>query len=370
MTRKLTQEQALLKCYQRSSTNDHSKVVYVNNKKKIIVGCPSHGDFQTTPNRYWSGQGCSVCGGNIKLTQQEATAKCEAAHPENDHSKVVYTGNKKKITVGCLQHGDFQITPNTYWRGTGCAKCAIEASAARQTLSQEEATAKCEAAHPENDHSQVVYTRNKKKITVGCPEHGDFQTTPDRYWRGHGCAECAIEASAARQTLSQEEATAKCEAAHPENDHSKVVYVNSSTKIIVGCSQHGEFEMTPSGYWSGRNCPRCASNASKDNVIYIWRVLGGQFNSHPVYKIGRTSDHIMERRVKEVANAGSLGYEIITMVETQGSAKMLETRLLKLGEHPEYEVFHGSSEFRALCPQQLGFALQLIVAERLHLPRN
>ena len=303
MTRKLTQEQALLKCYQRSSTNDHSKVVYVNNKKKIIVGCPSHGDFQTTPNRYWSGQGCSVCGGNIKLTQQEATAKCEAAHPENDHSKVVYTGNKKKITVGCLQHGDFQITPNTYWRGTGCAKCAIEASAARQTLSQEEATAKCEAAHPENDHS-------------------------------------------------------------------KVVYVNSSTKIIVGCSQHGEFEMTPSGYWSGRNCPRCASNASKDNVIYIWRVLGGQFNSHPVYKIGRTSDHIMERRVKEVANAGSLGYEIITMVETQGSAKMLETRLLKLGEHPEYEVFHGSSEFRALCPQQLGFALQLIVAERLHLPRN
>lgn len=40
---------------------DYSKVNYINNYTKVIVGCPKHGDFLTTPNNLLQGYGCPIC---------------------------------------------------------------------------------------------------------------------------------------------------------------------------------------------------------------------------------------------------------------------------------------------------------------------
>ena len=44
-------------------------------------------------------------------------------------------------------------------------------------------------------------------------------------------------------------------------DYSKVEYVNNSTKIKIICSDHGEFEQTPSGHLAGRKCIQCGNES-------------------------------------------------------------------------------------------------------------
>jgi len=39
----------------------YDKIIYVNNKTKIIITCPIHGDFKQRPNDHIEGYGCPIC---------------------------------------------------------------------------------------------------------------------------------------------------------------------------------------------------------------------------------------------------------------------------------------------------------------------
>ena len=41
---------------------DYSKVEYINQRTKVIITCPIHGDFEQTPKNHMNGQGCPICG--------------------------------------------------------------------------------------------------------------------------------------------------------------------------------------------------------------------------------------------------------------------------------------------------------------------
>lgn len=63
--------------------------------------------------------------------------------------------------------------------------------------------------------------------------------------------------------LTQEEYIEKAEAKWGDRyDYSRVKYVNSKTKIIVGCKKHGWFEVLPSTHLCGVGCAKCSSEAT------------------------------------------------------------------------------------------------------------
>lgn len=47
-------------------------------------------------------------------------------------------------------------------------------------------------------------------------------------------------------------------------DYSKVEYVNSTTKVCIICSEHGEFWQTPQAHARGNSCPKCANRKRGD----------------------------------------------------------------------------------------------------------
>lgn len=51
--------------------------------------------------------------------------------------------------------------------------------------------------------------------------------------------------------------------------YSKVTYVNNSTKVILQCKEHGDFEQTPSNHLTGYNCPKCAGNHTPSTEEFI-----------------------------------------------------------------------------------------------------
>ena len=52
-------------------------------------------------------------------------------------------------------------------------------------------------------------------------------------------------------------------------DYSKVIYVNNKTKVTIRCHQHGVFLQTPDAHLSGQGCPKCANNVRKSTEDFI-----------------------------------------------------------------------------------------------------
>ena len=92
---------------------DYSKVEYVNNRVKLCIICPIHGEFWQTPNAHLNGQGCSMCG-RISQTKKRALSKetfitkARKVHGDKyDYSKVEYVNNRTKVCIICKKHGEF-----------------------------------------------------------------------------------------------------------------------------------------------------------------------------------------------------------------------------------------------------------------------
>lgn len=93
---------------------DYSKVNYVNNRTKVIIVCPTHGEFLVTPNSHLSRHsGCPKCGreevGNKKRkTLEEFIKEAREVHGyKYDYSKVIYKNTHSKIKIICKKHGEF-----------------------------------------------------------------------------------------------------------------------------------------------------------------------------------------------------------------------------------------------------------------------
>ena len=44
-------------------------------------------------------------------------------------------------------------------------------------------------------------------------------------------------------------------------DYSKVEYINSKSKVIIICKEHGDFYQRPNNHLKGQNCPICGINS-------------------------------------------------------------------------------------------------------------
>ncbi len=105
---------------------DYSKVNYKNCKTYIKIICPIHGEFKILPNVFLCGNGCQKCViENRTKTTEQFIQEAKLLHPEYDYSKVDYKNNKTKVIIICPIHGEFKITPNNLLgKKQNCPKCA------------------------------------------------------------------------------------------------------------------------------------------------------------------------------------------------------------------------------------------------------
>lgn len=175
---------------------DYSQVQYVNSRNKVILCCRIHGNFLQSPQSHLSGQGCPVCKGGVRMTQDEFLEAVKSVHGDKYNlDKVVYVSSHAKVTVTCPDHGDFEVLANNFVRGHGCPACAHYRTARAERFFRIEFVHRAVEVHEgKYDYSKVHYTGSHDKVTITCPVHGDFQQRAYHHLAGHGCPECAREA--------------------------------------------------------------------------------------------------------------------------------------------------------------------------------
>lgn len=104
---------------------DYSKVEYINNRIKVCIICPKHGEFWQAPHKHiFRGHGCPHCSGNAKRTTESFINDATIVHGiKYDYSKVIYEKIHKPVCIICPEHGEFWQAPNDHLHGQGCPHC-------------------------------------------------------------------------------------------------------------------------------------------------------------------------------------------------------------------------------------------------------
>ncbi len=129
------------------------------------------------------------------------------------------------------------------------------------------------------DYSLVNYINMHTKVKIICPKHGEFEQAPNSHIHGHDCFKCGIKTRILSQSNTTEWFIEKATQIHGgKYDYSKVLYINSATKIIIICKNcklengNGEFEQSPNKHISrSQGCTNCSSSTKLTNDKFIRR---------------------------------------------------------------------------------------------------
>ena len=104
---------------------DYSKVEYVNSMVKVCIICPIHGEFFVKPNDHIHKKcGCVKCSGRYLSNKEAFVEKARLIYGDKyDYSKVNYINNKTKVCIICPIHGEFWQRPNDHLNSSGCPIC-------------------------------------------------------------------------------------------------------------------------------------------------------------------------------------------------------------------------------------------------------
>lgn len=226
--------------YIQNNRYNYSKVKYINNKTKICIICPVHGEFWQTPKTHLKGGECPKCrviqqSQIRRKTREEFIETAKKIHNDKyDYSKVDYVNNSTNICIICPTHGEFYQTPSTHLNGHGCPKCAIEKVTAQHILGIKEFIRKGNIIHNNKyDYSNSVYEGNKQKIKIKCPIHGDFWQTPHDHLQGCGCPKCSI-----HFTKAETEITELLKEVYPQQ-HNKTILSGKEIDIFISSLKLG-----------------------------------------------------------------------------------------------------------------------------------
>lgn len=96
---------------------------YINNKSKVVIICPEHGEFKQSFKQHLKSSGCPYCSGKRTNTKFYIKRSNEVHNNKYDYSLVEYVHAHKKVTIICSDHGEFEQLAYIHVGGSGCPTC-------------------------------------------------------------------------------------------------------------------------------------------------------------------------------------------------------------------------------------------------------
>ena len=150
--------------------------------------------------------------------------------------------------------------------------------------SKEEFIEKAREIHGDKyDYSKVEYINSKTKVCIICPKHGEFWQVPTSHLMGVGCPKCAIKSRTEKIANTKEQFIEAARKVHGDKyDYSKVVYINSVTKVCIICPEHGEFWVRPSDHIhchiGCHKCTGCYKNTKEEFIEKAREIYGDKYD--------------------------------------------------------------------------------------------
>lgn len=175
---------------------DYSPVAYTRWNEPVTIVCRVHGPFRQQAQAHYRGAGCPRCA-RIKQTPSGIVDTCsfiEAAkrvHGDTyDYSLCRFRAADVLTAIVCSQHGTFAQRPSLHiGLRNGCPVCARE----NRQLTRDQFLQEVSGLYAQEFDYSLMPSRvtSRMKITVICPEHGEFGVSAAAHRRGSAnCPDC------------------------------------------------------------------------------------------------------------------------------------------------------------------------------------
>jgi len=232
-------------------TYNYSNVVYKNSHDKVTITCHIHGNFEQTPSKHLSGQGCRKCANENRKNADFVERSAKIHNSLYDYSLVQYSRVDGKVKIICRQHGVFEQRAGNHLNGQGCPKC--------KNLDLDEFIARSKAVHGDTyDYSKSVFSTTQQKVNILCKEHGEFWQVANSHMKGHGCAKCHKESRFKTDFVNRATIVHK-----GKYTYGKSIYTKSVNKVTITCPIHGDFDQVALSHLRGRGCPKCKADSRR-----------------------------------------------------------------------------------------------------------
>ena len=208
-----------------------------------------------------------------KFSKYDFIEKSKKIHGNKyDYSKVDYINSATKVCIMCPEHGEFLQLANDHVQGSGCTECSRHKRSLSTRSDQHIFIKKSKKIHGNKyDYSKVDYINSRTKVSIICPEHGEFSVIPNAHISmKSGCPVCGEIKNRENKRETTDIFIEKSKKIHGNKyDYSKVDYVANKTKVCIICPEHGEFWQTPNGHKNGNSCPRCRESMGETKIVDI-----------------------------------------------------------------------------------------------------
>jgi hypothetical protein len=214
-----------------------------------------------------------------------------------DYSEVEYTNNKKKVTIICKQHGQFDILPTRHLQlKKGCPICEEESKTLNKLRTF---IKKANKIHNKKyNYSNVVYKNTYTNVGILCPVHGEFFQEPRTHIRGHGCPSCASVSFSKKQIMWLE-------------------YIIKTQGITIHHALNsGEIIIPNTNYRADGYCP-------ETNTVYEFHgdAFHGNLTRYNASDIchpynNKTAQELYDDTMKKESEITSMGYNLVSIWES------------------------------------------------------
>lgn len=267
---------------------------YKNNKVKVKIICPKHGEFLQSIDRHLSGDGCSKCGIAKRSLSTKRTLADVKKQLKNLYGDIYgydlfteYNHCLQKIKITCKKHGVFEKALPEHLRGEICNGCSKEKriekgthrfflrdNAKRLELCNHKFVKRAKEIHGDKyDYSNTKYIGSAEKLEIYCNTCKDVFTIPaNSHTQGRGCMICSMKARSANNWISLETFIEKCKEVHGDYySYDKVISYEGGKSIVkVFCTHCKEyFEIKAAYHLHSKNgCTICSGERqAKDRRI-------------------------------------------------------------------------------------------------------
>lgn len=162
--------------------------------EKITIVCPEHGAFSQDIRKHLMGRGCWPCKTKSKTkTTEEFINESNKVHNfKFDYSKCEYETSDSKVIIICPTHGEYSVFATQHVQGKDCKKCADAKMGYDRRITLEQFIAKAKEFHGDRyDYSACKYESYIKKVEIICKTHGSFMSRVVNHLQGTGCPKCS-----------------------------------------------------------------------------------------------------------------------------------------------------------------------------------
>lgn len=255
---------------------DYSKVPdrFVT-RDKITIICPHHGEFRQIVSSHYK-NGCNECAREKNRSKRPVAKEVYEQRLLKKFPGLVITEfpddpkGESIVKFECSIHGPQESKLKNLQKATmACQECFKQA----RFRPPEEWIKIFRKVHGDKyDYSKADIVDNGTKITIICPEHGEFQQAPMGHSLGQGCQKCYDQYRRGKaRKVSKEEFIARAKLKHGDKyDYTETIVGQTlNDKAWIRCPEHGLYLQSLLGHLCGDGCAKCSGKYNMSNKEYI-----------------------------------------------------------------------------------------------------